>query len=62
MDMVGHNDKCAELVMAEFCTSIQGLHYQPGNRFLEKKQRASASCIQPAIHPDEGLAGGEVMR
>ena len=56
MHMVGHDDKRAKLIMAEFYSLAQRIHHQLSDRILTKEHGPRSGFVELAIDPDEGLA------
>ncbi len=59
VDMVGHNRPSAQVVVAKFDATLQGVYDNAGNVLPAQVHWAKPSCIQVAIHPDKSLSGSE---
>ena len=60
VDMIGHDYKRPEMVLAQVLTAKQRLDYQCGDRFAPQIQRTSVGSVQVAIHPGKSFAIGEL--
>ena len=62
VDLIGHHDVGAKLVVAEAGAPLHGSHDQARHGLLAKIHRTGTRPIQWAVNPDEGLASRAFVR
>jgi hypothetical protein len=58
MDVIGHDDKWTEAIVAKLDTAMNGIANELGERRLAQEQRTPACRVELAVDPDEGPSRG----
>ena len=60
--MMGHDHVRSKVVMPQLNPASQGCEDETGNAFLAQPGGPIAGRVEIAIHPDETLSAGELVR
>ena len=62
MDVVGHENPRAEIVVAKFHPAMQALNHDPSDLLVLQIHRPRTRCIQIPVHPNKSLTRSHLPR